>query len=127
ADATPVRSMTAERGLDAGTATEAGLIATSSAVSSTPSGPPRRSVNDAAETDGALTSRLKPTVIAAGNAGCVELGGGDNDVTRMAPEAGAPGSAPSVIHCRTTLMSLCGSGGKPAGIRSPTAAVPSSF
>ena len=119
--------MTAERGFAAGTVTDAGVIATSSAVPSAPSAPARCNVNVAVVTDGALTSRLKPTVIEAGSASTVEFGAGDSDVTRIGPEADEPGCAPSAIHCRMMLMSACGTAGRPAGMRSPTPAVPSSF
>src|SRR5512134_405291 len=119
--------MTAERGFAPGTVTEVGVTATSSAVSNWPSVPARTSVNVAVVTDGALRSRLKPTVIEAGRASTVELGAGDNDVTRIGPAAAELGCAPSVIHWRMTLMSACGTAGRPAGMRWPTAAVPSSF
>ena len=112
--------MTAERAFAPGTVTDTGVIATSSAVPNAPSGPLRCSVNVAVVTEGALSSRLKPAVIEAGNASTVEFGAGDSDVTRIGPAVDELGCAPSAIHCRTMLMSACGTAGRPAGMRSPT-------
>ena len=119
--------MTAERGFAAGTVTDTGVIATSSAVPNAASGPLRCNVNVAVVTEGALSSRLKPAVIEVGNASTVAFGAGDSDVTLIGPGAEELGCAPSAIHCRMILMSACGTAGRPAGMRSPTPAVPSSF
>jgi hypothetical protein len=66
-------------------------------------------------------------MIERGIASSIELGSGDNDVTRIGAFDAETGMAPAPIHSRMTLMSSCGSAGKPAGMRSPTLAVPSSF
>src|SRR5262245_10695897 len=110
--------MTAERGFAGGTVTDKGVIATSSAVTSIPSAPARTIVNDAALMDGALSSRSKPTTIERSIALSVELGSGDNDVTRIGAFDAETGSAPLLIHVRMMSMSLCGRAGSPAGMRS---------
>src|SRR5262245_61488146 len=100
--------MTAERGFALGTLTDAGVISTSSTVPSKPSAPLRTNLNDAALTDGPLSSRSNATAIDVGRSASVELGSGDTDVTRIGARLAAAGCAPSPIHCRITLMSLCG-------------------
>ena len=86
-DATPVKIHDGRARVRGRHRDDAGVIATSSAVPNAAVGPLRCNVNVAVVTDGALSSRLKPTVIEAGSASTVEFGAGDNDVTRIGPDA----------------------------------------
>ncbi len=54
---------------------------------------------------------------------------GTASVGEQMPLGGPPesGRAPSIIHCLTKLIVVCGMDGPPNGICSPTDAVPSSF
>ena len=126
-DATPVRSMTADLGFMRGTVTEAGTIATSLPSPNVPSPPLRSSRNVVASTVFAFRSRSKTAVIDAGKAVSMPSGSGDNDVTRTGAFVAAAGNAPSTTHWRIVSISTCDNGGRPAGMRSPVPAVPSSL